>query len=239
MKWMICAGWAALLLGGLAPAALADGTDARFAATTLAVSADGEAHPPPDMATLTLGVTQEAPTAAEAMAQANTAMTRVIAAAKAAGIDARQIQTSNLTLNPQYIFAANQPPKLTGYQASNEVTVTVVDLSRIGAVADAVVSAGATNVGQISFGLKSRVAAENFARLAAVKALQDKAALYADAAGYHVKRLISLSEGELFATPPPIPLRQVAAMAMPAATPVEAGELTVRITVRGEFELTH
>ena len=239
MRRMICAGAAALALAGGSPPALADmPSDVRFSTTTLNVSADGEAHPAPDMATLTLGVTQQAITAGEAMAAANAAMTRVIAAVKAAGIDARQIQTSQLMLNPQYAYPQNEPPKLTGYQASNEVTVTVLDLSRVGAVADAVVNAGATNVGQITFGLKSPVAAENFARLAAVKALQDKAALYAEATGYRVKRLVNLTEGAQFAAPPPMPLRQAMALAAPA-TPVEAGQLTVRVALSGEFELTH
>jgi len=238
MRLVICAG-AALVLAGLAAPALADGaSDARFSTTTLSLTAEGEAHPAPDVATLTLGVTQQAPTAGEAMAATNAAMTQVIAAVKAAGIDPRQIQTSQMALSPQYAFPQNEAPKLTGYQASNEVTVTVLDLSRVGAVADAVVKAGATNVGQISFGLKSPVAAENFARLAAVKALQDKAALYADATGYHIKRLVNLTEGAQFATPQPIALRQ--AMALQAApTPVEAGQLTVRITLSGEFELAH
>jgi hypothetical protein len=248
MKSMIGAGapvaLAALALAVLAPAALADApagaaAGSRFEATTLDLSAEGEVHPTPDMATLTLGVTNEAPTAAEAMQATNAAMGRVIAAVKAAGVDARQIQTSSLNLSPQYTYAQNQPPKLTGYQASNEVTVTVLDLARVGPVADAVTGAGATNIGQISFGLRSRVPAENLARLAAVKALQDKAALYADASGYHIKRLVNLSEGGFVTTPPP-PIPLMRAQAMEAApTPVETGELTVRVQVSGEFELTH
>ena len=241
MRSMICAGGLALLTASLAPCAWADAAeDARFAATTLDLSADGEVHLAPDMATITLGVTQQAPTAAEAMAATNAAMTKVIAAIKTTGIEARQIETSNLSLAPQYTYAPNEPPKLSGYQASNEVTVTVLDLARIGPVADAVVAAGATNVGQISFGLRSRVPAENAARLAAVKALDDKAALYADATGYHIKRLVSLSEGGIRAAPPPpIPLRQAVTLQAVPVTPVETGQLTVRVIVTGEFELTH
>lgn len=233
-------GAAALILAaGLAAPTLAQASaDARFAATTLDLSAEGEAHPAPDMATLTLGVTAQGASATEAMAAASAAMTRVIAAVKSAGIDPRQIQTSSLTLNPQYVYAPNEPPKLTGYQAANEATVTVLDLARVGSVADAAVGAGATNVGEISFGLRTRFAAENFARLAAVKALQDKAALYAEASGYHIQRLVNLSEGVAYAAPPPIPVRQMTLQAV-AATPVQPGELTVRVTVTGEFELTH
>jgi uncharacterized protein len=240
MKSMIGAGAFSVALAALAPAALADESpQSRFEATTLDISADGEVHPAPDMAVITLGVSNQAPTAAEAMTATNTAMARVISAIKTAGIDARQIQTSSLSLAPQYTYEQNRPPKLNGYEASNQVTVSVLDLTRVGPVADAVVAAGATNIGQISFGLRSRVPAENLARLAAVKALQDKAAIYADAAGYHIRRLVNLSEGGFVTTPPPpIPLmRQAEAMAAP--TPVETGELTVRVQVSGEFELTH
>ena len=240
MRSIIRAGAAGLFLAGFAPHALAQNpADTRFSATTLDIAADGEAHPAPDMATLALGVTQQAPSAAAAMAEASATMTRVIAAMKGAGIDARQIQTSNLALNPQYVYAPNEPPRLTGYQASNEIVVTVLDLARAGPIADAAVGAGATNVGEIRFGLKAPAAAENFARLQAMKALEDKAALYANAAGYHLSRLVNLTEGVSFATPPPIPMRQAMALQAASATPVATGELTVRVTVTGEFELAH
>jgi len=242
------AGVLAAALTLAAPAALAQAPplggvgagDARFAATTLDISADGETRVAPDMATMTLGVTREAPTAAAAMAETNAAMAGVINAVKGAGIDARQIQTSSLTLNPQFVYAPNQPPKLKGYEASNQASVTVLDLARVGPVADAATSAGATNINQISFGLRSRTAAENAARLEAVKALQDKAAIYADATGYHIRRLVSLREAN-FLTPSPVVITAARAEAFAAAapTPVETGELTVRVTVAGEFELTH
>ena len=102
----------------------------------------------------------------------------------------------------------------------------------------AVVNAGATNVSSIQFGLLSRTPAENAARLAAVKALQDKAALYADASGYHIRRLVNLSEGVSETAPPPRPLI-MARMAAASTPPVEAGELKVRVDVTGEFELAH
>ena len=239
MHPFVLAGALALALSA-APAALAQPapSDARFGATTLDISASGEVNVAPDMATITLGVTTQAPTAGEALRANATAMTRTVAALRAAGIDEREIQTSNLSLNPQYAYDQGQPPRLTGYEASNQVTVTVLDLARLGPSVDAVVKAGATNVGSISFGLKSRVPAENAARLAAMKLLQDKAALYADAAGYRIRRLVNLTEGEAFAAPPPRPMMALA-MAKAAPTPVEAGALKVSVDVTGEFELGH
>jgi hypothetical protein len=115
--------------------------------------------------------------------------------------------------------------------------VSVSDLTRLGPVVDAVVGAGANSVSQISFGLKSRASAENYARLAAVKDLDDKAALFAEAAGYHTRRLVTLSEGSAPSTIAPRMMR--AADVVGAATPVEAGMITISVDVSGEFELTH
>jgi hypothetical protein len=228
---------------GVAPPALAqaapDGSaDPRFQATTLDISATGEVKAAPDMATITLGVSQQAATAADAMQANAAAMARVIAALKSGGIAARDIETSSLNLAPQYVYAQNQPAKLTGYEASNQVTVTVRDLTKLGAAIDAVVAAGATNIGGVQFGLLSRIPAENSARLAAMKILEDRAALYAEASGYHIKRLVNLSEGATQPTPMFAAARRDL-VGINAATPVETGELTVDVTVTGEFELTH
>jgi uncharacterized protein YggE len=230
---------AALALGSAAAAqSPPDGGDARFAASTLDVSAYGEAKAPPDMATIDLGVTGDAPTAQAALQQTSAAMAKVVAALKSSGIEARDIQTSQIGLQPQYAYAQGEAPKLTGYEAANRVTVTVMDLARLGPVVDAVVNAGATNLGEISFGLKSRASAENYARLTAVKALDDKAALLAEAAGYHVKRLVNLTEAASAEAPPPRPMMALQARQATVATPVETGEMTVRVDVSGEFELT-
>jgi uncharacterized protein YggE len=148
----------------------------------------------------------------------------------------KDIQTSNLSLNAQYVYAANEPAKLTGYQASNDVTIVVEDLSRLGPAVDAVTAAGANQINGISFGLKDSSAAEDQARLAAVKALRAKAELYAGATGYRVSRLVSLSEGGGIEPGPVVPMMMKARMAA-APTPVAAGELTVRIDVNGLYEL--
>ncbi|HEX7759089.1 MAG TPA: SIMPL domain-containing protein [Caulobacteraceae bacterium] len=210
-----------------------------FAATTLNLSAYGEARADPDMATISLGVETAGPTAAAAM-QANAAqMSKVVAALKKAGIADRDLQTANLSLSPQYVYEQNQPPRLTGYQASNQLSVTVKDLSKLASVVDATVSAGATNVGQISFGLSNPVAAENTARIAAVKALQDKASLYANATGYRISRLVNLDEGGGYSVEPPRPMMAVGFAAKAAPTPVETGTVKVRVDITGVFELTH
>lgn len=244
MKTLIRAAALAGLLAttAAAPAALAQtapAADSMFRATTFNLSAYGETRVEPDMATINLGVMTEAATAADAMRQNAARMSQVIAALGRAGIAAKDIQTSNLNLSAQYAYEQNQPPKLTGYQASNQVTVRVLDLARIGPAVDAVVASGANQVNGVSFGLQDSTAAENAARQAAVRALAAKADLYAKATGYRVSRLVSLSEGGGYSPPPPMPMMAMAKReAFDAGTPVAGGQLTVRIDVTGLYELT-
>jgi uncharacterized protein YggE len=227
----------ALAASGSAFAQNGDTSSARFAATTLDISGHGEEQVPPDMATIDLGVVSQASTAADATHANAAAMAKVIAALRAGGVEARDILTSNLGLSPQYAYAGNSGPRLTGYQANNQVTVTAEDLSKLGQVVDAVISAGATSVSQIRFGLKAPGSLENLARIMAMKNLQETAAIYADAAGYHIRRLVNVTE-----TASSRPVAPVGVMRMAAATPttpVETGQITVSVDVTGEFELGH
>lgn len=225
------------------PAAMAQAAppaaESMFRATTLNLSAYGETKVAPDMATITLGVMTEAKTAAEAMQSNATRMNAVMASLRKAGIPDKDIQTSNLNLNPQYRYQENQPPLLVGYQASNNVTITVNDLKRLGPAVDASVASGANQVHGISFGLQDSTTAENAAREAAVKALAAKADLYARATGHRVTRLVSLSEGGGYAPQPPMPMVAYAAKreAMDAGTSIAGGELKVRIDITGLYEL--
>ncbi|WGM38305.1 SIMPL domain-containing protein [Caulobacter sp. NIBR1757] len=234
----------ALILAGTAAAtgAMAQtaptAADSAFRATTLNLSAYGETRQAPDMATITLGVTTEAPSASEAMKLNADRMTGVIASLKKAGIDPRDIQTSGLNLNPQYVYVENQPPRLNGYQAANTVTIVVRDLKRLGSVVDASVNSGATNVGGISFGIEDSQVSEDKARVEAVKALQAKANLYAQSLGYKVARLVTFSESGGYAPQPPVVYASFArAEKMDSSTPVEAGQLKVRVDVSATFEL--
>jgi uncharacterized protein YggE len=245
MKTLVRAGAFGLLLAAsaAAPAALAQtpppAADSMFRATTLNLSAYGESRVAPDKATINLGVMTEARTAAAALAANSEKMNSVIAALRRAGIADKDIQTSGLNLSPQYDYVQNEPPKLRGYQASNQVTVTVNELARLGPAVDATVQAGANQVNGISFGLKDATAAENAARQDAVEALAAKAELYAKATGHRISRLVTLSEGGGYSAPPPIPMMAYARMEKAdAGVPVSAGELNVRIDITGLYELT-
>lgn len=225
-----------------APAALAQtqatpAAASMFQATTFNLSAYGETRVAPDMATINLGVNSEAPTAVGAMQANATQANKIIAALRKAGIADKDIQTSGLNLNAQYDYVENQPPKLRGYQASNQVTITVRDLARLGQAVDATVAAGANQVNGISFGLSDPTAAENAARQQAVKALAAKANLYAAATGYKLQRLVSLSEGGGYTPPSPMPIMAMARMEKADSTPVSPGEIAVRIDISAIYEL--
>jgi uncharacterized protein YggE len=211
---------------------------AMFQATTLNLSAYGEVRVEPDMAMINFGVMTEAPTAAAAMAQNARRMSEVMSALQSQGIEARNVQTSSINLNPQYTYRENQAPLLRGYQAQNQVTVRVLDLERLGPTIDAVVNSGSNQINGISFGLEDPTEAENQARREAVQALREKAQLYAQATGHSIRRLISLSEGGGYSQPVPPPMPMLArAESFDAGTPVSSGEMTVRINVNGLYEL--
>ncbi|MFC5345907.1 SIMPL domain-containing protein [Brevundimonas staleyi] len=212
---------------------------AMAAQPALNLSAYGEVKVAPDMATITFGVQTEAPTAQAAMADNATRMTQVFAALRRAGIAERDIQTSGLNLSAQYDYQNDQPPRLRGYQASNQVTVIINDLTKVGTTADAVVGAGVNQINGISFGLKDPKAAEDQARVLAVRALQDKARLYAQALGVELGSVRSLNEGGGYTPQPPMPVMAFARMSADAgaSTPVSAGEMTVRIDITGTYDI--
>ncbi|HEY4583002.1 MAG TPA: SIMPL domain-containing protein, partial [Lysobacter sp.] len=134
----------ALALGTLSMTA-----DARPVATPMTVAADGtllsvaaqaEARRAPDIANVSAGVVTQAADANTAMRENAAQMAKVVAAIRAAGVAERDVQTAGVNLNPQYRYAENQPPVITGYQASNTVNVVVRDIGKLGRILDALVA---------------------------------------------------------------------------------------------------
>ena len=166
-------------------------------------------------------------------------MNQVMTTLRRAGIAERHVQTSGLNLSAQYDYQENQPPKLRGYQAVNRVTVRIEDLTKVGSTADAVVAAGVNQIDGIGFGLKDPTRAENEARQAAVRALQEKAALYAQALGVQLGGVRTLTEGGGYSPPPPMPVMYARAAMQDSAgsSPVSGGELTVRVDINGVYDI--
>ncbi|UVI38531.1 SIMPL domain-containing protein [Qipengyuania spongiae] len=148
----------------------------------------------PDLATVGTGVTTKAPTAVEALRRNSAEMERLVQMIRALGIAAEDIQTARINLNAQYDYRNNQSPRFTGYQASNQVTVKLREVERVGEVLDAFVSAGATNINGPYFSIENDVEAKATARRRALERGQKQAEDYARIAGYRGVRLVQVAE---------------------------------------------
>lgn len=193
----------------------------------MAVTGEGSVDVAPDMATVRLGVLAEAVEAGDAIGEMNRAMTDVLDRIAASGIEGRDVQTADLSVQPRWDHRPNgEAPRIAGFQARTTVTVRVRDLDRLGEVLDAVARDGANLFEGVSFGLQDPEPVRDAARRAAVADARRKAALYAEAAGVGLGPLLRLSEAG-GAPPEPMPLARME-MAMAAdAMPVAGGELTV------------
>ncbi|MEO5963003.1 MAG: SIMPL domain-containing protein [Thermomonas sp.] len=206
--------------------------------TLLAVSASADAKRVPDVATISTGVVTQAADANAAMRANAVQMDKVMAAIRAAGIDERDIQTSGISLNPNYKYAENQPPTITGYQASNTVNVKVRDLTKLGKVLDTFVAQGANQVNGPNFEVDKPDEAYDEARVAALKKAQLRAKTYADALGLKVRRMVSISEGgSSFPRPMPMVRAMAADAMMSKETSVAPGETTLTVNLDVVFEL--
>jgi len=243
MMTMVKSLFAALALAGAAlPAAAMAQTVTTVAqpivGTRLDISATGTANRVPDLAIISAGVVTRSPTATGAISENAARMERVRAALKRAGIADRDIQTSSINLNPDYRYENNQPPVLTGYQASNNVSVKFRDIRNAGKILDALVAEGANQINGPSLTIDKPEAAYDEARVKAIALGRARAELYARALGMRVARLISLSESGGY-SPPPMPyMRDVAMAAAPASkTEIDPGEQQLSVSLSMSFEL--
>jgi len=218
------------------PAAGAPTTDTP-AAHTITVSGSGKITVVPDVARIYLGVTVTKPTVKAARQAGAQAMTDIIAAVKALGVAEADIQTTNVSLNPQY--GSGSAPKVVGYQINEQIEVTVRDLDRAGDVVDAATAAGATNVNGISFELADPVKAMNDARAAAVVASRASAQAMASAGNVSLGAVVSITDATQSS---PIyygfgGLKGAAAIP-DVATPVQPGTQDLSATVTVVFEIS-
>lgn len=206
--------------------------------TTIEVSAASQIKAVPDVALVTAGVMTNAPTAAAAMQDNATGMTSVYKALAAAGVAEKDIQTSGLSLNAQYDYSNNRAPRVTGYQAVNNVNVILRDLKKAGAVLDSLVAEGSNQINGPTFSVENPEPLLDKARAEAVRKAMKRAELYASAAGLKVKRIISISEmGAAEPSPRPMMMKAMA-MEGSASTPVAPGQVEMSVSVNVKFELS-
>ena len=194
---------------------------------SISVSGEATVSVPPDLALVDGGVTSDAKTAREASDANNAAMGKLMQALKGAGIEAKDIQTSRLSLQPQSAPNRSGPSAIVGYRASNRVTIRVHDVAKVANVIDTLVAAGANDIGGISFMVSQASKLLDEAREQAVADARRKAEIYAKAAGVTLGAPLSISEE---GPPGAMPFRRMAA-GMAAAAPVAQGEETLHVTV--------
>lgn len=203
----------------------------------LDVSAEGRTTRIPDIATIRAGVVSQGQTAAAALGSNAQAMAGVLAALKRAGVQPRDIATASVGLQPQYRYVENQAPVITGYQATNSVSIRFRDVARSGAILDALVAQGANQIDGPNLSIAQPDAALDEARIDAVKCARQRAELYARAAGMSVARIVSIAEGSQDTGGSPPPMMYARAMAAKAPTAIEAGEKAVTVTLSVRFLL--
>jgi uncharacterized protein YggE len=201
----------------------------------IVVTGTGEARARPDIAVISAGVIVQSETASAALAENSRAMEMVLRQMSTSGLAAEDVQTSQFSVAPLYEQRppereATAPPRIVGYQVSNRVTARVREIDRLGAVLDALVSAGATNVDGPWFEIGDPDKLLGEARDAAVADALARASRYAAAAGVELGEIISIEEAGSFA-PPPRPMMRAEAMA--ADVPIAPGqtELSASVTV--------
>lgn len=231
---------ALLLVATVGPTALSAHEHARKE-PVIVVSGQGSAAVAPDLAVITLGVSETRKTAREAMDVANGAMSAVIDALKKQGIAARDLQTSGLSIQAQYSYPDNndgtpRPPVLTGYTVSNSLTVRMRDIAKVGAVIDKAVTLGVNQGGDIRFTNDDPAKTIKAARTDAVKDAIDKARTLADAAGIKLGRILEITEGGTTPEPQPMVRMQMAKEAADAVS-VEAGENSYSVGVNVTFAI--
>lgn len=218
----------------LATPALADDTPP----PSLQASGQGIEYVVPDIAIVTLGVTSRGRTASDALAANSTDLQAAIDAVKGSGVDEKDIGTSNFSIYPVYAMNSDgtqtQPPKIVGYEVSNEVRVTIREIANSGAILDKVVTAGANRVSGISFDSADRKTPEDAALKSAIGEARRKAELMAAAAGVKLGRILSVSTSEANGGPQPV----FARMEMKAsAVPVMPGQQQVTVDASITYEI--
>lgn len=202
----------------------------------LTVTGQGESRVAPDLAMIQLGVTTQAPSAAEAMRQNAAQQAAVIEALTGAGIGQAEIQTSGLNLNPMMDYGEGRAPAVTGYQATNMVAVRVREVARLGEILDAIVGAGANEINGISFTRDDSASAEDEARRAAVEDARHKAEVLAEAAGLTLGPVLVLRDAPGMEGPRPL-MMEARAASDAAKVPVAPGEVALSATVEMQFAL--
>jgi len=205
--------------------------------TRLDLDVTGEVTRVPDVAVISAGVIAKSATASGALQDSADRMSRVVAALKRAGVAERDIQTSNVSLNPEYRYPQNAEPQLVGYTASNTLSVRFRDVRSSGKILDALVGVGANQINGPNLVVDNPQAALDEARAQAVAKGRARADLYARSLGMRVTRVVSVAEQGGNGVIAPMAPQVFAAQAARASTQIESGEQKLQANLSMIFEL--
>ncbi len=199
---------------------------------SITVNGNGKVVYVPDMGYIHVGVSSDAWTAAEAWKKNEKIVKKIFEALKQHGVEEKDLKTSNLSLQPRYLYKPNEEPQFLGYTASYDLSVTVRDLDQMGTLLDSMVDAGANRNMSISFGCSKFDELLDEARAKAVAEARKKANLYVTGAGAKLGDVLGISDTPYY----PPQYYRVDALAVKegkAPLPVAPGEqeLTVTITI--------
>lgn len=206
---------------------------------SIAVSGTGDVTASPDMATIFTGVVSEAETAAAALADNNDRADAMIAALKAAGVDAADIQTTRFAVEPQIVYpdgsrAAAEAPRIVGYRVTNDVQVTVRDLAALGGLLDTLVGAGSNRINGLNFGVSNAAALSEKAEELAVADALARAKRMAVAADQSLGPILAITD-QMGGGPQPYARAAIENAA--SAVPIAEGTIKVSATVQVTVEL--
>jgi uncharacterized protein len=203
---------------------------------TYNVSGEGKVSISPDIAVLSIGVTANGNTVTEAQNQINSKINQVSEAIKALGVDSKDIQTNSYSVNPNYDFNSGTQ-RITGYNATTNLSIRVKKLDNINAVIDTSTQNGANQVNGLSFDVEDRTEAENEARQKAIEDAKKKAQQAAKIAGFKLGNLVNYQENFSGNGPIPLPARAENLAADKTTTQVEPGQTDIVISVTLSFEI--
>ncbi len=234
------------LFGLVAPALPSAAQEDGDMIPVVSVSGRGVISAAPDTADVNVGVVSQAATAREALSANNQAMAALIAKLKESGVAEKDVQTTNLSIQPRYSQPAPQPPgrqpqaefvpRIVGYDVTNTVRVTARDLAKLGTLLDALVGSGANQMYGISFRIDEPEKLLDEARKRAMADAKRKATLLAGEAGVVLGTPIAIAESG-GGPPPPMPMFRRGAMMAAEAVPVAPGEQDLTVNVQVSYRI--
>lgn len=207
---------------------------------TFTVVGEGTISVKPDIAYVSVGIQKNASTVKQVQTQVNEVTNKIIAGVKAIGIDAKNIQTENYSLNPNYDWSSGSQ-KITGYTANSQLKIKITDLDKINDVIDSATTNGANQVSNITLDVDNRDAAEETARKDAVAQANKKAETAAKIAGFKLGKIIGYyesSDNSNLVRPVAYNLKGAgAATDQASSTNVQTGSEEVKITVNISYQI--